>query len=183
MDIFRNRSRRSGEGLRATESPPRRQAASAPSAWQGERGDTAFSRVRPLPGAPVLEGGSGPQGASAPPTGPERHESVISNGSIWQGTLQTDGSIRVQGMASGVIQARDTVHIAAGARVDATIAAPIVVIAGSFQGRVDSAERVELLPTSRIAAEVATQMLNVHEGAVLDGSVVISGAPSGERSG
>jgi cytoskeletal protein CcmA (bactofilin family) len=72
---------------------------------------------------------------------------------------------------SGEIVAKGTVHIAEGARVDAKIRASFVVVSGSFKGEVRCTERLELLPKSRVEGQLVTKVLNVHEGAVVDGSI------------
>ncbi len=105
------------------------------------------------------------------PTPPERCPSVVSSGSEWQGTLKVDGSVRIEGRLSGELEAKDTVHVMAGAEVEAKVRAAFVVIAGSFDGQILCTERVELMPTSRTKGEVETKSLTVHEGAYIDGKI------------
>jgi cytoskeletal protein CcmA (bactofilin family) len=119
----------------------------------------------------------------AGPTAPEECSSVVSAGSTWQGTLNLDGSVRIDGQLTGDIDARDTVHISEGAQVDAKVKAAFVVIAGAFQGQVECSERLELLPTSRTQGELSTKSLMIHEGAFINGQIHMSGDQGSAGSG
>ena len=110
----------------------------------------------------------------ATPTPPDKCTNVIANGSKWQGTLKVDDSVRVDGTFSGEIQAKGTIHVAEGAQVDAKVRAAFVVIGGHFRGEIRCEHRVDLLPRSRVNGDVISKVLNVHEGAVLDGRVQMS---------
>lgn len=102
---------------------------------------------------------------------PDECSSIVSAGSKWQGNLSSDASVRIDGELSGEVKAKDTVYVSENSRVDATIVANYVIIAGNFQGRVNCAERLELMPTSRIKGELTTKALMVHEGAFIDGAL------------
>ena len=119
----------------------------------------------------------------ARPTAPEECSSVVSAGSTWQGTLNLDGSVRIDGQLTGDIDARETVHISEGAQVDAKVKAAFVVIAGAFQGQVECSERLELLPTSRTQGELSTKSLMIHEGAFINGQIHMSGDQGSAGSG
>ena len=96
---------------------------------------------------------------------------VIAAGSKWNGSLNIDDSVRIDGQLSGEIVAKGTVHIADGARVDAKIRAAFVVVSGTFKGEIRASERLELMPRSRVEGQLLTKALNVHEGAIVDGSI------------
>lgn len=112
-----------------------------------------------------------PPAAPSGPTPPDRCANVIASGAKWQGTLNVDDSVRIEGQFSGEIRAKGTVHVSEGAQVDAKIRALFVVVSGNVRGEIRCEQRVDLLPRSRINGQVITKVLSVHEGAVLDGSV------------
>ncbi len=115
----------------------------------------------------------------AGPTPPERCTNVIAAGAKWKGTLTVEDSVRVDGIFSGEVQSKGTVHVAEGAQMDAKIRAAYVVVAGTFSGEIRCDQRVDLLPRSRVSGEVITKILSVHEGATLDGRVQMT-AEGGE---
>jgi cytoskeletal protein CcmA (bactofilin family) len=114
-------------------------------------------------------------------TPPEKCGNVISVGAKFQGTLQVEDSIRIDGTCSGEVQAKGTVHVAEGAMVDAKIRATYVVIAGTFRGEIRAEQKVELLPRSRINGEIHTKALSILEGAQLDGRIAMTAG--GETEG
>jgi cytoskeletal protein CcmA (bactofilin family) len=116
-----------------------------------------------------------PTFTKATATPPDKCSNIIANGAKWSGTLKVDDSVRIDGMFSGEVVAKGTVHVSEGAQVDAKIKAAFVVIGGNFRGEIRCEHRVDLLPRSRTNGEVVSRVLNVHEGAVLDGRVQMSG--------
>ena len=88
------------------------------------------------------------------PKSADECSSIVSAGSKWQGNLNSDASVRIDGNVSGEVKSKDTIHISEGAKVDATVSANFIIIAGNFQGRVNCTERLELLPTSRVKGEL-----------------------------
>ena len=101
----------------------------------------------------------------------EEYSSIVSSGSTWQGSLKIEDSVRIEGKVTGEIDARNTVYVAEGANVDAKVRASFVVIAGQFQGEVTCGERLEILPTGRVKAQLTTKSLVVREGAFIDGQI------------
>ena len=105
------------------------------------------------------------------PTDAQNCPNVIASGAKWNGSLSIDDSVRIDGQVAGEIVAKGTIHISEGARVDAKLTAAFVVISGSFKGEARCSDRLELLPKSRVEGQLVTKVLNVHEGAVFDGSI------------
>jgi cytoskeletal protein CcmA (bactofilin family) len=134
--------------------------------YMGETGQPAAPEppANPFMNEPRSQGGAGP-------TPPDRCTNVVAAGAHWQGTLKVDDSARIDGIFSGEIQAKGTVHVSDGAEVDAKIHAAFVVISGTFRGEIRCEQRVDLLPKSRVSGEVITKILSIQEGATLDGSV------------
>lgn len=119
--------------------------------------------------SPFMERNAPVTGAG--PTDADKCSNVIATGSRWSGTLKIDDSVRIEGQLSGEVDAKGTVHIAEGARVEAKVRAAFVVISGSFKGEVRCTERLELMPRSRVEGQLVTKVLNVHEGAIVDGTI------------
>jgi cytoskeletal protein CcmA (bactofilin family) len=97
--------------------------------------------------------------------------SVVGPGSIWNGSLAVDGSLRIHGQVTGEVLVRDAVHICEGAEVDAKVRAAVVVVAGYLHGEVEASERLEISPTGRVQADLVTKALVVHDGAVVEGQL------------
>jgi cytoskeletal protein CcmA (bactofilin family) len=105
------------------------------------------------------------------PASPDQCASIIGAGTVWQGTLTSDASVRLDGKVSGEVKAAGTVHITEGAQVNAVVQAKFVVVAGSFDGQLYSSSRLELMPSSRVKGAITTPQISVGEGAFIDGEI------------
>jgi cytoskeletal protein CcmA (bactofilin family) len=110
------------------------------------------------------------------PLAPDRCTNVVAAGARWKGTLKVEDSARIDGVFSGEVDAKGTVHVSEGAEVDAKIHAAYVVVSGTFRGEIRAERKAELMPTSRVSGEVMAKALSVHEGAILDGTVQMTDA-------
>ena len=126
--------------------------------------------------------GSGMSGSPGP-TPPDRCTNIIAAGAKWKGTLTVEDSVRIDGIFSGEVVSKATVHVAEGAQVDAKIKAAFVVIAGTFQGEIRCEQRVDLLPQSKVTGDINTKVFIVHEGATLDAAISMTGENVARQSG
>lgn len=90
-----------------------------------------------------------------------------------QGDVATGGSIRIDGRVDGAVDAGQSVVIGQDGMVDGDLSASDAVIAGQVTGAVTTGNRAELQPTARVEGELRTQRLQLEDGAVLNGSVVV----------
>ena len=129
--------------------------------------------------ATAVPGTPAPASTNDAPLAPDRCTNVVAAGARWKGSLKVEDSARIDGVFSGDIEAKGTVHVSEGAEVDAKLHAAYVVVSGTFRGEIRADRKAELMPTSRVEGEVVAKALSVHEGATLDGSVQMTGdAPS-----
>jgi cytoskeletal protein CcmA (bactofilin family) len=102
---------------------------------------------------------------------PESVISIIGPGMKVVGDCQTDGTIRVEGVVSGSIQAGKAVVVGREATVEGDITTQDAVIAGAVHGTLVAASRLELQATSRIEGDVRARRMHLEEGAILNGTV------------
>jgi cytoskeletal protein CcmA (bactofilin family) len=161
---------------------PRPDGQDPPSALSDRPGVTELQRPAPAGASPLpprFEATREPLSLERGPAAPDKCTNVIAAGSKWKGSLSVHESVRIDGQLSGEVDAVGTVHIADGALVEAKIKAAFVVISGTFKGEIRCLERLDLLPKSKVQGELVTKVLNVQEGATIDGSIRMS-APRDE---
>jgi cytoskeletal protein CcmA (bactofilin family) len=112
-----------------------------------------------------------PATQSAGATSPDRCTNVIAQGARFKGSLKVDESVRIDGVFSGDIEAKGTIHVSEGAEVDAKVRAAYIVVSGTFRGEIRADEKTELMPKSKLSGEIITKALSVHEGAIMDGTI------------
>lgn len=108
-------------------------------------------------------------------TSPEAVISIIGPGMKIVGNCETDGTIRIEGSVEGSIKAGKAVVIGKQGHVKGDINTQDAVISGRVEGTVQAASRLELQATCQIDGEVHTRRMQLEEGAVLNGSVQMSG--------
>ncbi len=98
-------------------------------------------------------------------------ESLLGPGLHWEGTLQGQGRVRLEGHFQGVIRVQGEVTVGPQGRVIVEeIEALTVVVAGLLQGPV-KAKRVVLKHTGRLHGDVVTTSLEAEAGGFLKGRV------------
>jgi cytoskeletal protein CcmA (bactofilin family) len=101
--------------------------------------------------------------------------SVVDRGSSFEGTFRSHKDLRVEGELKGTIACDGTLFVAEGAVVSAMIDAEHVTVAGDVHGEVRCRGRLQILPSGRVRARVATGSLVIQEGAIYEGELDMAG--------
>jgi cytoskeletal protein CcmA (bactofilin family) len=100
--------------------------------------------------------------------------SVVAHTTSWTGNLESQGSLHIHGRVEGSLSAREDVFIAEEAEVDAVINAAKVTVAGLVRGSIVCSDRFEILPRGRVAGDIRSPVLVIHEGALIAGDIAMS---------
>ena len=98
--------------------------------------------------------------------------SLIGEGVVVKGDIRFDEGLRIDGEVHGDVEAADgrsILVISEKARVHGKVRAGHVIINGEVCGPVHSDELLELQPKARIEGDVRYQMLEMHQGAQVEG--------------
>ncbi|HRD95564.1 MAG: polymer-forming cytoskeletal protein [Rubrivivax sp.] len=98
--------------------------------------------------------------------------SLIGEGVVVKGDIRFDEGLRIDGEVHGDVEAADgrsILVISEKARVHGKVRAGHVIINGAVIGPVHSDELLELQPKARIEGDVRYQMLEMHQGAQVEG--------------
>ena len=102
---------------------------------------------------------------------------LLGAGSVFEGKLNFEGQVRIDGTFTGEITTTDLLIIGEGAKVSATINCGSVEIKGDITGNVNASDSITLRPTARVQADIYAPSLVVDKGAVFEGnSRMTSGA-------
>jgi cytoskeletal protein CcmA (bactofilin family) len=106
-------------------------------------------------------------------------ESLIGEHTHFEGTLKTEGAVRLLGSIQGEIESKSTIIVEEKAHVTARLTAAQVTISGHVDGQIFCAGRVEIRPTGHVTGEICAGALIVQEGAYFDGNskMATGGAP------
>jgi len=110
----------------------------------------------------------------------EEIKAFLGKGAEFNGKLVLNGLVRIDGEFKGEALGNGTLIIGEGAYAEANIAIDSIVISGEVRGNLDIRERTEISSTGRLLGNVKTAILEVKEGAVIDGACQMSDKDKGE---
>jgi cytoskeletal protein CcmA (bactofilin family) len=102
--------------------------------------------------------------------------SLIGSGTVVEGKIMTDGSVRVDGRLVGHIVSKANVTVGAGGVVEGTIRGANISLAGNCSGTIAATEKIVLETKSVMRGDITATRLVVDEGAIFDGKCSMSGA-------
>jgi cytoskeletal protein CcmA (bactofilin family) len=105
---------------------------------------------------------------------PEKMESFLGGNSNFKGELNVKGTIRVDGLVEGRLDA-DCVILSERAVVKGEIQGRKLIIGGKVEGILRAKESVEIKSKGKILGDIFTQKLTVMEGAEYNGKIEMKG--------
>jgi len=103
----------------------------------------------------------------------DKVESVIGGQSEVTGDLKVKGTLQVDGLVKGLIQA-DCVILTESSRIKGDITAHKIIVSGRVEGSLKAEEGIEIMPKGKVIGDVFTNKISVSEGGELNGKVVMS---------
>lgn len=86
------------------------------------------------------------------------------------GELNFINSLRIDGKFEGKIKSNSELIIGEKGFVNAEIEVARLFVSGTLKGTVKAMEKVELLPTAKVEANIFTKHLIINEGAIFNGN-------------
>lgn len=101
---------------------------------------------------------------------PGQMTALLDQGSMFDGRLTFEGTVRIGGGFRGEIFTNDTLVVNPGASVDAQIEADTVIICGRVKGNIFARRKVIMHPPAVFTGTVTTPSLRIDEGVVFEGA-------------
>ncbi len=101
-------------------------------------------------------------------------KAFLGKGAEFDGKLVLSGLVRIDGEFKGEVLGSGTLIIGDGAYIEANIAVDNMVISGEVRGNLDIKKKVEVSSTGKISGNIKTSILEVKEGAIIDGACQMS---------
>lgn len=114
-----------------------------------------------------------------------RIDSLIGAGTQIEGNIRFTGGLRIDGEVKGCVEAAEgasssTLVLSEQARIEGSVTVAHLVSNGTVVGPVTVSESLELQPKARIVGDVDYSVIEMHQGAVIEGRLVHRGAKSVE---
>jgi cytoskeletal protein CcmA (bactofilin family) len=104
----------------------------------------------------------------------------IGAGVAIEGRITSAQDLRIDGKVEGTIEVGDHgVTVGQGAEIRADLVVKWILISGAVIGDVTASERVEVQQGASVEGDITTPRLLLAEGAVINGTVDVTGRPKG----
>ncbi len=100
--------------------------------------------------------------------------SVIGEGSIFEGKFYINGSLQIDGRFEGEIRTEEQLIVGEMGKVKTDILARKVIVGGTVIGNIEAEEEITLLSTGRVLGNIRAPKVNVEDGVVVEGEISIS---------
>lgn len=102
-------------------------------------------------------------------TNPDAMDTVIGEGSVFEGKIRSQAGVRIEGTIHGDVESAGDVVIGEKGIVKSNIHARNVVIAGAVHGNVTAKDSLTILASGQLNGNSSASRLVVNEGAVFNG--------------
>ena len=114
-----------------------------------------------------------------------RIDTLIGAGTLVEGNIRFAGGLRIDGEVKGNVEAADGASasmlvLSEQARVEGVVAVAHLVTNGTVVGQVSVSECLEMQARSKIVGDVEYSLIEMHQGAVVEGRLIHRGGKSVE---
>ncbi|TCZ76378.1 polymer-forming cytoskeletal protein [Paenibacillus albiflavus] len=103
------------------------------------------------------------------PMNPNTTDTLIGEGTIFEGTIKSSATIRIEGTITGSIECSGDVMIGEKGNVKCNISARDVVLAGKLHGDVTTKGKIVIASTGQLYGNVSTPSFTIQEGGIFHG--------------
>ena len=107
-----------------------------------------------------------------------RLNSILGKGCKFKGTIEVEGTLRIDSEFEGVVNCPDTLVVGKTGVVKAEINVKNAIIGGKVVGNINATNKIELQSGSHIEGDIQTHRLVIDEGVFFEGSCKMGGRPS-----
>lgn len=112
-------------------------------------------------------------------------DSLIGRGTRIEGNVVFTGGLRVDGEIVGRVVAEpgapSTLVLSEHARIDGEVAVGHLIVNGAINGPVQVSEFLEMQPKARISGDVSYAMIEIQQGAVVEGRLLLNPKAAGKE--
>jgi cytoskeletal protein CcmA (bactofilin family) len=102
---------------------------------------------------------------------PIKEMNIVSIGSVIEGKIRSQGSIRVDGKLVGDVTASESIAVGMTGEIEGNVSAKNVTIGGKVRGTINASEKIVFEGKSVVKADIRATCLIIDEGSMFDGKV------------
>ncbi len=101
---------------------------------------------------------------------------ILGKGSEFEGKLNFEGTLRIEGVYSGEIISDSILVVGDGAKVSAEIDIGTIIVNGEVTGNIRAKQGVEIRGSGKVVGNIETPSLYIEKGVVFDGTCKMGGS-------
>jgi cytoskeletal protein CcmA (bactofilin family) len=101
---------------------------------------------------------------------PNTTDTLIGEGSVFEGKIKSDASIRIEGQITGNVESAGDVTVGEKGVVKSNITARNVIIAGTVHGNLQTKGSVRIMSSGRLYGNTTSHSLVIDEGGIFQGN-------------
>ncbi len=112
-------------------------------------------------------------GSSKKPISSEKIDTIIGRGTTLEGTLNAEGTVRLDGMVHGGINVKGSLIIGEEGMIKGNVNAENAFVAGAVEGNVTAASQLHITTSARLMGDITVKSIIIDEGAIFAGNCSI----------
>lgn len=103
-------------------------------------------------------------------------KAFLGPGSQFEGKLQFNEIVRLDGTFRGEIVSDDTLIVGETAHIEAEVTVGSLILSGTIKGNIKATGKIELKAPANVTGNIETPILSVEEGVVLNSTLTMKSA-------
>lgn|SRR5690554_5272167 len=108
-------------------------------------------------------------------------DTVISTGTVIEGKIVHETSLRIDGKIYGEIKCEGDVYIGTSGFAEEKISAKNIFISGEVKGELIATNKIHIKQTGKVSGDVQCDGLTIDEGGIFNGNSTIRGSETEEE--
>lgn len=109
-------------------------------------------------------------------------KAFLGPGSRFEGKLNFDEMVRIDGFFTGEIHSSDTLIVGESAVIEGQIQVGALILSGSFSGEITATSLIELRAPAKVDGKLETPSLKIEENVVFNGQITMRTDREKDRS-
>lgn len=109
-------------------------------------------------------------------------KAFLGPGSRFEGKLNFDEMVRIDGFFTGEIHSSDTLIVGESAVIEGQIQVGALILSGSFSGEITATSLIELRAPAKVDGKLETPSLKIEENVVFNGQITMRPDREKDRS-
>lgn len=105
---------------------------------------------------------------------PVKELNLIGPGTVVEGKIRSQGSVRVDGKVIGEVAASESLAVGNAGEIEGNVSAKNVTVGGKIRGSITAVEKIVFEGKSSVRGDIRATRLVIDEGCIFDGRVTMA---------